>query len=158
MFIKRIKQLHSQNSKTQHNQRLLETVVVKYSVVGITQYVSTLMVLLLNIISLLLPVGLNIPRFIFEISWNICFYTDIIINITCLYFQYNIGKKDYYRCCGYCDNTCFKRNFHTTKLNNTPSMSKTVTKRNRSPSEAVAMESISPTSTDGTRTPSVKSP
>ena len=153
MFVKRLKLLHAQNGQRLKDKRMLEKIVVKYTVVCVAQYTTTLMVILLNVVALFIPVGSNIPRFIFEITWNICLYLDIITNIMCMYFQYFIGETDYYRCCMYCDNKCLEKSFQrSAELQNVPSISTTPRKKYGSNKDA------SSTIPESTRTSSVKTP
>ena len=136
MFVKRIRKLNLQNEYIKAQQISLEKVVTRYTLVGIIQYVSSLFIMLLVIIDVILPTQPEWLRIVYNIIWNAGIYVDIILNIICLYFQYNVGENDYYKWCKYCDYKCFRSNSDTFKgneSNDLPTLSPTASKVSQSP-------------------------
>ena len=146
MFVKRINKLNSHNKNTKTQQISLQKVVTRYTLVGIMQYISSLFIIVLVIIDAILPSEPEWLGIVYNIIWNASLYADMILNTICLYFQYNVGENDYYKCCKYCDHKCFPSNLDESKVNELPTLSPVQSQVSQSPVASVSpAQSVSPT-------------
>mmetsp|Transcript_24743 Transcript_24743/g.30162 ORF Transcript_24743/g.30162 Transcript_24743/m.30162 type:complete len:309 (-) Transcript_24743:115-1041(-) len=121
MFVNRMRKLtndseriacNSNSNVAQLKNRLnLLSMVVRYNVLSTIKYLSTLLFLIIFVVSVLYS-----HIILINMLWDIIFYFDTILNIICLYLQYNIGTQHYNKFCFLCDKCCKSKGIHG-KLN-----------------------------------------
>ena len=81
----------------------LLSIIVKYVTLSIIQFISTIIMITVTVCTLF---GMNSDSYMNKVRviWDVIMITDSMINIFCVYFQYNNNCKT----CKICNNICFR--------------------------------------------------
>ena len=98
IFVKKFKKLYKNTDNNQENcDPIITQLTIKFTLLATIQYTVTtitIFVYALTIVVLRAAHG--------NIFWITMYYTDVIVNMICLYLQYEIGNNDYNKYCKYC--------------------------------------------------------
>ena len=115
-FVAKLKKLNQETIDLKGNKDNLNKLTLKYTILGFIQYTSTL-IWLVTLILLTIFIEEEWSWIIYIASHNI----DSIINMLCLYLQYDIGKNDYNTLCFYCDKHMSNKSHEASSLEMNPS-------------------------------------